>query len=45
VKRLHWVGGKLRILSANPAYAPLDVELEDLEIGAMAIATWTLKEF
>lgn len=45
VKRLQWRGDKLRILSANPAYEPLDVPENDLEIGGMALAAWTLKEF
>ncbi|WP_331542420.1 XRE family transcriptional regulator [Luteibacter sp.] len=45
VKRLQWRGGKLRILSANPAYDPLDVDKGELEIGGLALAAWTLKEF
>lgn len=45
VKRLQWRGDKLRILSANPAYEPMDVPEKDLEIGGMALAAWTLKEF
>lgn len=45
VKRLQWRGGKLRILSANPAYDPLDVDRAELEIGGLALAAWTLKEF
>ncbi|GAA0907563.1 hypothetical protein GCM10009552_15660 [Rothia nasimurium] len=45
VKRLQWRGDKLRILSANPAFEPLDVDKSELEIGGMALAAWTLKEF
>lgn len=43
IKRLQWIGdGRVRIISANKAYAPLDVSLNDLEIGARVITGWTL---
>lgn len=46
VKRLQQVGdGKLRILSANAAYPPIDVDMADVEIGARALAAWTLTGF
>lgn len=46
IKRLQDIGtGKVRILSANPAWAPLDVQLSELEIGGMALAAWTFTEF
>jgi phage repressor protein C with HTH and peptisase S24 domain len=45
VKRLQWRGDRLRILSANPSYEALDVDEADLEIGGMALAAWTLRDF
>lgn len=46
IKRLQMVGRNLvRVLSANSAYPPLDVALEDVEIGGRALAAWTLTEF
>jgi SOS-response transcriptional repressor LexA len=45
IKRLQWMGNRLRILSANPAFESTDADEDDLEIGGMALATWTLKEF
>lgn len=46
VKRLQLIGRDLvRVLSANPAYPPLDVALNDVEIGGRALAAWTLTEF
>lgn len=46
IKRLQMVGRNLvRVLSANAAYPPLDVALEDVEIGGRALAAWTLTEF
>lgn len=46
IKRLQMVGRNMvRVLSANAAYPPLDVALEDVEIGGRALAAWTLTEF
>lgn len=46
IKRLQLIGkGLVRILSENPKYPPIDVPVGELEIGGMAIAAWTLKEF
>mgnify|MGYP003915625013 CR=1 FL=1 len=47
VKRLQWRGDRLRILSANPAFNddPLEVTEDQLEIGGMALAAWTLRDF
>lgn len=46
VKRLQQIGnGKVRILSRNAAYPPVDVPLDEIEIGGRALAAWTLREF
>jgi hypothetical protein len=46
IKRLQLIGkGKVRILSENKEYPPIDVSLEELEIGGRAIAAWTLRDF
>jgi phage repressor protein C with HTH and peptisase S24 domain len=46
IKRLQLIGkGLVRILSENPKYPPIDVPVGELEIGGMAVAAWTLKEF
>jgi len=46
IKRLQMVGRNLvRVLSANAAYPPQDVALEEVEIGGRALAAWTLTEF
>lgn len=46
IKRLQMIGkGRVRILSANPDYAPVDASLQELEIGGRALAAWTLREF
>ncbi len=46
IKRLQLVGkGIVRILSENPKYPPIDVSLDELEIGGRALAAWTLTEF
>jgi len=44
VKRLQMIGkGRVRIVSANPDYPPVDAPLNELEIGGRAIAAWTLR--
>lgn len=46
IKRLQLIGpGRVRILSKNPDYPPIDAALADLEIGGRAVAAWTLQEF
>jgi phage repressor protein C with HTH and peptisase S24 domain/DNA-binding transcriptional regulator YdaS (Cro superfamily) len=46
IKRLQLIGkGQVRILSENPKYPPIDVAIEELEIGGRALAAWTLTEF
>lgn len=46
IKRLQLVGRNIvRILSANAAYPPIDVPIDDIEIGGRALAAWTLTEF
>jgi hypothetical protein len=46
IKRLQFIGqNRVRILSKNPDYPVLDVDLDELEIGGRALAVWTLKEF
>jgi phage repressor protein C with HTH and peptisase S24 domain len=45
IKRLQWLGGKLRIVSSNPEFPAVEVAPEELEIGGLAIAAWTLREF
>ncbi|GLQ96440.1 helix-turn-helix transcriptional regulator [Dyella mobilis] len=46
IKRLQLIGnGKVRILSENPKYPPIDVDLREIEIGGRAVAVWTLREF
>lgn len=46
IKRLQLIGkDRVRILSANPDYPPVDVLLADIEIGGRAVAAWTLTEF
>lgn len=46
VKRLQQIGnGLVRILSRNTAYPPVDVPIDELEIGGRALAAWTLREF
>lgn len=44
VKRLQMIGkGRVRIVSANPDYPPVDAPLSELEIGGRALAAWTLR--
>lgn len=46
IKRLQLIGhGRVRIISKNSDYLPIDVAIEDLEIGGRALAAWTLTEF
>lgn len=46
IKRLQLAGENLvRILSENPKYPPIDVPIDELEIGGRALAAWTLTEF
>lgn len=45
IKRLQWIGGKLRIVSSNPEFPAIEVAPDELEIGGLAIAAWTLREF
>jgi phage repressor protein C with HTH and peptisase S24 domain len=46
IKRLQQIGaGLVRIISANPEWPAVEVALAELEIGGMALAAWTLKEF
>jgi phage repressor protein C with HTH and peptisase S24 domain len=46
IKRLQLIGqDKVRVLSANPDFPPVDVPLAEVEIGGRALAAWTLREF
>lgn len=45
IKRLQLVGrDRVRILSANPDYPPVDADADEIEIGGRAVAAWTLRD-